>query len=418
MAAERRGRWKGLCDEVGAAPATGTINKNKGDAIKTLRIGLLFVFLLLSGQALAQFTDPEDGKLDMSEWLLEQKGFLPVPIIITEPAVGYGGGAALLFFRESIGERAAEAKESGRLTPPDIYGVALAATENGTKVGGAFGMVTFGEENWRWRGGVARPNVNLDFYGLNGSNSQQDFKLGYNLDGWISTQQIMRRLGDSENFIGARWIYLDLDTSFDHSRPEPILGPGGRTVRSSGVGPTLEHDSRDNFFTPSSGWKGYLEALFYSPDIGSDSEYKTYRAHAFGYVPLGKQFVLGGRLDTRAARGDVPFYQLPFIELRGIPAARYQDENTAVTEAELRWNATPRWAFIGFAGVGRAWGLSTKFNEADSVSAWGGGVRYLIARRLGIYLWASTSQKVRRTPLSTFRRAVRGASRARAPLIR
>jgi hypothetical protein len=30
--------------------------------------------------------------------------------------------------------------------------------------------------------------------------------------------------------------------------------------------------------------------------------------------------------------GDVPFYQLPFIELRGIPAVRYQDENAAVGE--------------------------------------------------------------------------------------
>jgi hypothetical protein len=29
----------------------------------------------------------------------------------------------------------------------------------------------------------------------------------------------------------------------------------------------------------------------------------------------------------------VPFYQLAFIELRGIPSARYQDENAAVAEA-------------------------------------------------------------------------------------
>ncbi|HEV7478193.1 MAG TPA: glyceraldehyde-3-phosphate dehydrogenase, partial [Burkholderiales bacterium] len=279
---------------------------------------LLCIVLLIPWQALAQtdekkspFTDPQDGKRDASEWLLERKGFLPVPIIITEPAIGYGAGAALLFFRESIGERAAQAKETGRLVPPDIYGVALAATENGTKVGGAFGMVTFAQENWRWRGGVARPDVNLDFYGTNGTDSPREFKLGYNLDGWISTQQLMRRLGDSENFIGARWIWLDLDTTFDPARSAPLPGLGGRTVRSSGVGPLFEHDSRDNIFTPSRGWKGYLEALFYSPDIGSDNKYETYRAYAFGYTPLWKEFVLGGRLDSRAARGDVPFYQLP-----------------------------------------------------------------------------------------------------------
>ena len=235
-------------------------------------------------------------------------------------------------------------------------------------------------------GGVARPDVNLDFYGTNGTESTQDFKLGYNVEGWISTQQLMRRLGESENFIGGRWIYLDLDTRFDAARPEPALPPGGRAVRSSGLGLTFEHDSRDNFFTPSSGWKGYLESMFYSPDIGSDNKYETYRAYAFGYLPLQKNFILGGRLDGRAARGDVPFYQLPFIDLRGIPAARYQDENAGVAEVELRWNATPRWALIGFLGAGRAWGSISGFDDANTVTAWGAGFRYLVARRLGIYM--------------------------------
>ena len=34
--------------------------------------------------------DPEDGMLDASDYLASASGFLPVPIIITEPAVGYG----------------------------------------------------------------------------------------------------------------------------------------------------------------------------------------------------------------------------------------------------------------------------------------------------------------------------------------
>ena len=338
------------------------------------------------------FKDPEDGKLDASEWLLERKGFLPVPILITEPAVGYGAGAALLFFRESIGDAVTKAKESGRLTPPDIYGAALAATANGTKVAGAFGMDTFAEQLWRWRGGVARPDVNLDFYGTNGTDSTRDLKLGYNVEGWISTQQLMRRLGESENFIGPRWIYLDLDTRFDPSRPDPVFAPGGRAVKSSGLGLTFEHDSRDNFFTPSSGWKGYLESMLYSPDIGSDNTYQTYRAYAFSYFPLKKEFILGVRADGRAARGDVPFYQLPFIELRGIPVARYQDENAAVAEAELRWDVTPRWALIGFLGAGRAWGSTTNFSDADTAKAWGLGLRYLIARRLGLYMGADIAR--------------------------
>jgi hypothetical protein len=70
----------------------------------------LVVLFFLSAPAAAQFTDPQDGEFDVSEWLLEKKGFLPVPILITEPAIGYGGGAALLWFRESLGERQAQGR--------------------------------------------------------------------------------------------------------------------------------------------------------------------------------------------------------------------------------------------------------------------------------------------------------------------
>ncbi|KDP84514.1 hypothetical protein CF70_018925 [Cupriavidus sp. SK-3] len=36
------------------------------------------------------FPDPEDGKLDASDFLLNHKGALPVPALITEPAIGGG----------------------------------------------------------------------------------------------------------------------------------------------------------------------------------------------------------------------------------------------------------------------------------------------------------------------------------------
>ena len=137
---------------------------------------------------------------------------------------------------------------------------------------------------------------------------------------------------------------------------------------------------------PSRGLIAGIDMLFYRDAIGSEDDFETYRGRVFSYHPFGSAFVLGARLDGRAARGDVPFYQLPFVDLRGIPVMRYQDENTAVAELELRFALSSRWALVGFGGDGRAWGARAGFGEAEDRFAGGVGVRYFLARRLG--LWA------------------------------
>ena len=49
----------------------------------------------------SQFLDPLDGKFDMSSYLSDNAfGFLPVPIIISEPAVDQGLGMIGMFFHE------------------------------------------------------------------------------------------------------------------------------------------------------------------------------------------------------------------------------------------------------------------------------------------------------------------------------
>ncbi len=45
------------------------------------------------------FIDADDGMLDMGDYLSDNRyGFLPVPMVITEPAVGYGAGLFGLFY--------------------------------------------------------------------------------------------------------------------------------------------------------------------------------------------------------------------------------------------------------------------------------------------------------------------------------
>ena len=110
-----------------------------------------------------KFKDPEDGAFDASAWLYDVKGFLPVPIIITEPAVGFGLGGAAVFFHETEAERARARKqmrsgtpsdESERAPPPSLSAVFGAYTENGTWLAvptGVSGKTTAYATSGRWR---------------------------------------------------------------------------------------------------------------------------------------------------------------------------------------------------------------------------------------------------------------------------
>lgn len=334
-----------------------------------------------------------DGMFDVSNWLLDRKGFLPVPIVITEPAVGYGGGIAVVFFSESLRDAQEHSRESRRYVPPNLYIGTGFATGNGTYGGGIGGILSFGEDRWRYRGLLGAASANLDFYGIGGSVFDNAPEIGYTLKGWASFQQLSRRLGDSNFFVGARWLYLnlssslDLDNGFDRTTRRPLSGIE-KDYRNSGLGILVSHDSRDNFFTPSRGWSGEIVGTFYDPSWGSDNRFASYRAHFFGYHPFtlfDHTLVAGLRLDFRAAAGDVPFFQEPFIDMRGIPVGRYQDERVLVSELELRYSLTHRWAAIAFAGVGRAWGKRDGFSETPSVASKGIGVRYLLAERFGLY---------------------------------
>ena len=338
------------------------------------------------------FRDAEDGHFDMSRWLLEHRGFLPVPIVVTDPAVGTGGGLALAFFHRPHASTPSEDDAGGapKMVTPDIYGGMAMRTENGSKAYGVGASLHFDDDRWRYRGGVAKASMNLGFH--TPGTRAPPVEIDYNVDGVVSFQQGFRRLGAQDLYLGLAWIYMDVDIGFDVDSDRDFFTGRELASRSSGLGLSLEYDNRDNPFTPSSGWLGMIEGNFYLPGIGSDVAFQSYRGHAYGYWPLGRHFVLGGRADARWANGDIPFYRLPYIDLRGIGSARYQDTRAGVLETELRWNVTSRWSLVGFVGAGRTWGRHNSFGDAASQVSKGTGVRYLIARQLGMqvgldYAW-------------------------------
>jgi hypothetical protein len=325
-----------------------------------------------------KFTDETDGQFDLSNYLLRHRGVLPVPMVITEPAVGYGFGIAAAYFSQSFEERAEASRKAGEpVIPPDIAVAMGLKTENGTWAVGAGYLGFWDHDRWRYTGALGKAELQLDYYNVSGE------PRAYRLDGEAIIQQLLHRIGKSTWYAGARYAYFSSRSRFAGERPGGIA-PRELDSSIGRLGIVVDHDSRDNMFTPNRGMFFELEASVARRGLGSDTDHEAGSARIFGWQPMG-DFILGLRADARGSRGDVPFYAEPYISLRGLAAARYQDKNALVTEVEVRWNMTPRWAMVTFGGAGKAYGRRQSWEDAKTVAAGGLGLRYLVARKLGMY---------------------------------
>ncbi|MFT3847304.1 MAG: BamA/TamA family outer membrane protein [Propionivibrio sp.] len=346
--------------------------------MKLLAVGMM----LAAGAVLAgdgdRFFDPEDGRFDLSEHLLTYQGVLPIPIVVTEPAVGYGGGLAAMYFDESISDASQASKAAtGRTSPPNITVLGGFKTENGTYGGFAGHLHTWNGDRVRYLAGVAKLGINLDYYGV------ADRAQRYTVDGAGLVQQVLLRAADSPWLMGLRYAYLDARMKFANKHPLDLLDEK-RNQKLGVVGALLEYDTRDNFLSPNAGSYVNAEANFMRPAFGGNTDFELFTAQVYHWQPLSRKFVLGLRADWQGSAGEVPFWAQPFVNLRGVPAARYQDRRTAVGELELRYAVDDRWSVIGFGGMGKAYGRRQSFSEAERVDAYGAGFRYLIARKLGL----------------------------------
>jgi hypothetical protein len=132
--------------------------------------------------------------------------------------------------------------------------------------------------------------------------------------------------------------------------------------------------------------RAYFEALRFDEALGSDDDYSRSRAALNAFHPVGERLVVGLRAETQAADGEVPFYARPFLEMRGIPAMRYQGDRVALLEIEARYDLDGRWSLVGFTGAGRAAASSGSIGSAPTRSTIGVGLRYFIARALGMHV--------------------------------
>ena len=339
-----------------------------------------------------RFLDPEDGMFDMTEWLGEAYGFLPVPIIVTEPAVGYGAGLAVAFFHDSIKNRVADAadRELPRLVPPSITAGGGFYTENGSAAGGLFHRGVWRDNSMIYRGGLFGSALKLKYFAEVEGGEQV---LHYDLDGYGTLQELLLRVGNSDLLLGPRYTLFATSTAFRETALPPVLGGGELDTNDGALGLALRFDSLDNPFTPNKGILVRGEAMAHDKAFGGDLSYEQAAIDLQGYIPLRGNLIGAARCKLNGVTDEAPFYALPYVELRGIPAQRYAGDVALTLALDLRWDFTERWSLVGFGGGGRAVDSFSDLSGAKVHYAGGTGFRYLIARgfrlRTGLDIAAS-----------------------------
>jgi hypothetical protein len=326
--------------------------------------------------------DEQDGMLDASDYLASAAGFFPVPIIITEPAVGFGLGAAVAYFHPA-GET--DPEKHDHQGPPSISVGFAARTDNDTYLYGGAHSGVWKDDHVRYLGAVAKVSVNMKFYLSEDQQENPDEGIGFNVDGIFLYQQVQFRLRESNWWVGANYLYVNAENTFrvgeeeNDDLPEPRLD-----FNQAGLGAFVEYDGRNSTFTPTEGLRALLEYRNYDKRWGSDFDYDHFLGSVFHFTPVGAWSSLGLRLEGEKVSGDVPFFGYPYVNLRGIPALRYQGESVVTAEAEYLWGLTPRWSMALFGGVGKTSTVELFGSDGDTVGAGGIGFRYRMARKLGL----------------------------------
>ncbi len=188
-------------------------------------------------------------------------------------------------------------------------------------------------------------------------------------------------------YAGIRYWYENFNIVQTEPGKELATDPtitGARGGITSGMGPVVNIDSRDNLFSPSHGWFGEAAVQRYDRSLGSDFEYSRYSADLSHYFAVTKKTVLAANIFFDAVSGNAPFNQLALLggnkKMRGYYEGRYRDKDMLVTGVEYRFPIWWRFGAVVFAnGGGVADHLSAVWRSFRTSG--GAGLRYLLNKK-------------------------------------
>lgn len=175
-----------------------------------------------------------------------------------------------------------------------------------------------------------------------------------------------------------------------------ITGAGG--ARVTGLGLSVNIDSRDRLFFPEKGIFAELAWQEFNPAWGNSAKWRRWLADISVYRKLlwNTILALNGIVDCQT--GETPFMLLAGLgggkRMRGYYENRFRDNNAALAQLEFRKMLSSRLGFTVFASGGKVFNDLSHFGPAPYRFAGGGGIRISInkSERLNLRLDAAVGK--------------------------
>jgi outer membrane protein assembly factor BamA len=228
-------------------------------------------------------------------------------------------------------------------------------------------------------------SFNEIYFGASGNLSPG---IDYNQKKFVFEVEPRFRLGGGNWFVGAEYRFDSTDTTLDIEIPEQEGGdnaPVSGTRRVAGLTGVVAFDSRDNLYQSRHGRLFEVYLGTYQPWLGSSDSFNKGKLVYRHFFEVSDRLVVGTRMRSEFVDGDdAPFFEQPYLELRGYARGEIRDDVTLWGEAEARYDLFWKIGGAVFAGLG--WSgerYSELFDDSGRVAA-GFGLRYALRPQDGL----------------------------------
>lgn len=322
------------------------------------------ILLINSVQASAQ-----EEVADTTKFFRDVK-LIALPVVFRFPETGFGGGlvatSTFSFGRDAVGAKPSQAS------------IGVTYTQNKQVLVFFPFNIFFGNNAYYLNGDTGWYKYNFFYFGVGESRVPQEiFDVTFPRIRLLAAKQI-----GTHNYVGLRYQFEQFDVTATHLGGELATGTiaGSDISRTSSLGISVLRDTRDNIFYPRSGVFGEAFVLPTSRIFGADREFTRLYVDLAHYKSLSEKFTLATNYVTSFTLGaDVPFSQLSFIggpkKMRGLYEGYFRDKNTAIFQAEARYEVWRFIGLVGFGGVGWMGNDQQLLRLAKPKFTYGGGLR-------------------------------------------